>query len=78
MCSAQSPVPSDELLLLLLLLLCELLEYPIIDGVDDFPLDIDKRLEEDDSLILLLDDGLDDLLLGDELLLLSTRQQHQP
>lgn len=77
MCSAQSPVPSDELLLLLLLLLCELTEYPIIDGVDDFPLDIDKRLEEDDSLILLLDDRLDDLLLGDELLLVG-RQQHQP
>ena len=56
----------------------ELLENPIIEDCDDLPLDNDEALEEDDCFMLLPDDGLDDLLLGDELLLLSTRQQHQP
>ena len=55
----------------------ELLESSIIDDLDDFPLDIDDCLEDEDSLILLPDDRLDDLLLGDELLLVG-RQQHQP
>ena len=55
----------------------ELLENPIIDDFDDAPLDNDDCLEDEDSLILLLDDRLDDLLLGDELLLVG-RQQHQP
>lgn len=75
--SAQSTVPSDELLLLLLLLLCELLENPIIDDFDDAPLDNDDCFGDEDILILLSDDRLDDLLLGDELLLVG-RQQHQP
>jgi hypothetical protein len=56
----------------------ELLENPIIEDCDDLPLDNDEALEEDDCFMLLPDDGLDDLLLGDELLLLSTIQQHQP
>ena len=55
----------------------ELLENPIIEDCDDLPLDNDEALEEDDCFMLLPDDGLDDSLEGDELLLVG-RQQHQP
>ena len=55
----------------------ELLENPIIEDCDDLPLDNDEALEEDGCFMLLPDDGLDDSLEGDELLLIG-RQQHQP